>query len=96
MNFIKKLFDFGFKQYITPTIAGIIQYILYAIIILAWLSFLFKPSYTSFAVKLIITVIFLPISMVGVRMWLEFIVAMTKVAENTGEIKDILKEKKGE
>ncbi len=90
---IGKFFDFGFKHYITPVVVGVLQYILYALIILFALGFLFS----SFEIyKLIVVLISVPISMIGVRIWLEFIVAILKIAENSEEIKDLLKSNKPE
>ena len=89
---IKYIFDFKFRYYITPIVAGILQYILYIFDILGWLSFLFSPNYyISFGARFFITLIFLPLSIIGIRMWLEFLVAMVKIAQNSEEIKEILK-----
>jgi len=93
-----KYFDYGFKNFITPVFAGILQYILYFFIIVGWLKFLFFPGEllsltTSFFSRLLTTIILLPLSIIFTRMFLEFMVAMTKIAQNSEEIKDTLKSK---
>ena len=91
---IQKFFDFRFKHYITPIVAGVLQYIIYLFLVLGWLNFLFSQNYyISFGVRFLMTIVLLPVSIIGVRMWLEFMVAMVKIAENSEEIKDVLKSK---
>jgi len=93
-----KYFDYGFKNFITPVFAGILQYIIYFFIVIGWLKFLFSPGEllsltTSFFSRLFTTIILLPLSIIFVRMWLEFMVAITKIAQNSEEIKETLKSK---
>ena len=95
MEFLKGLVDLKFNKFITPIIAGALLLILYILATLGWLIFLFKGNpYTSFFTRFIEFLILYPLTIIGIRLWLEFIVAMTKTADNTSKILEELKEKK--
>ncbi len=96
-DFIYGLFDFRFNRFITPVVSGVVLFILYAVVTVIWLAFLFGgDSYTPFAVRFLITVVGYPLSIIGIRIWLETMVALTKIANITAEIKQHIKEKEEE
>ncbi|MEO2069250.1 MAG: DUF4282 domain-containing protein [Desulfurobacteriaceae bacterium] len=82
---LKKLLDFRFETFITPYILGAVLGILYIVAVLGWLGYLFTGD-GSFIERLILLVIGLPLSIVGIRVWVESIVSIVKIAENTSKI----------
>ncbi|MBK3331672.1 DUF4282 domain-containing protein [Persephonella atlantica] len=96
-DFIYGLFDFRFNRFITPVVSGAVLLILYAAATVGWLGFLFGgDSYTPFIVRFLITAVGYPLSVIGIRIWLETMVALTKIANITAEIKQHIKEKEEE
>ncbi len=90
MEFIKSLFDVSFTRFITPTIAGIVLIVEYAIETLVALSIIIGSARegigAAFA-SLILTAIFLPIAIITTRIWMEGLVAIIKIAQETTMIR---------
>ena len=91
-EFVKSLFDLRFEKFITPKIAGIGLVIVYVVVALLWLDFLFSGP-GNFVLRLITFLIGLPLSFIVVRIWFEAFVALTKIAENSAKMVNILEER---
>ena len=97
MEFLKGLIDLKFNKFITPSIAGAVLIILYVVSTLGWIVYLFSNNpFVPFATRLIEFLIGYPLTIIAIRLWLEFIVAMTKVADNTSKILDEISKKNSE
>jgi len=93
------MFDFQFRHFITPRVVGV----LYALQILGWTIGIiyyvvdaFKTtSFTTGILYLVGGIIGWFLGVIVIRVANEIIVALTRVAENTTELVDIVRSKSG-
>ncbi len=100
-GFLSSLYDLSFHAFITPKIVQII-YVLalvgVAIGSLGYLGSAFAPSYSFFGppqepsfgsilLHIILTPIIFVIGSIGARIYLEFIIAVFRIAENTESLR---------
>lgn len=99
-GFFSSLYDFSFRSFVTPKIIQIIYFIALVFVALWSLAFLvggFMPSYGMFgneqptALGILVHLIGAPIIFIlgslGARIYLEFIVAVFRIAENTESLR---------
>ncbi|WP_457568471.1 DUF4282 domain-containing protein [Desulfurobacterium sp.] len=96
MEFFKILFDFNFSKFITTKIAGItlaIAYLAEAVFALMALLGSLKEGTGAFAITFVAVIVLLPMAMVGTRVWMEGMISLIKVAEETSKIRELLEKK---
>ena len=92
------MFDFTFRKFITPTVVGV----LYALEILGLTIGVIFAIYTGFQISSTTGFMYLLGGIIGwflgviiLRVLAEAMVAMTRIAENTSELVDIMKKNQG-
>ncbi|WP_022847663.1 MULTISPECIES: DUF4282 domain-containing protein [unclassified Desulfurobacterium] len=96
MELFKILFDFNFSKFITTKIAGAtlaIAYVVEALVALAALLGSYKEGAAAFIGTFIGIIIFLPLVMIGTRVWMEGMISLIKVAEESTKIRELLEKK---
>ncbi|HSW38495.1 MAG TPA: DUF4282 domain-containing protein [Acidobacteriota bacterium] len=85
-SFFSKLFDFSFREFVTPTVVGIVYGIMVVLAMIAALGFIV----TGFGIKWYVGLLFLIVSpvvflflVILARLYLEIVVAMVRIAQNT-------------
>jgi len=97
-SFLESLFDFSFSNFITPLVAGFIYALAILIIAISTCILIVHPQYTVMILgsnKLLNISLILVSSLMYllvVRFGLESLVASIKTAQNTSEIKELLRQ----
>ncbi|WP_457570076.1 DUF4282 domain-containing protein [Desulfurobacterium sp.] len=96
MEFFEILFDFSFSKFITTKVAGAtlaIAYLAEALFALAALLESSREGAAAFIGTFIGVIIILPMVMVGTRVWMEGMISLIKVAEESSKIRELLEKK---
>lgn len=96
-GFFEVLFDFGFRHFIAVRLAGVIYGLLLAVgalYALIWIVGAFQVSvlYGLLTLLVLAPLGFILYAMIA-RVYLEIVIALVRVAENTGEILTLLRQK---
>lgn len=86
---LSALLDFGFTRFITLSIVKILYMLGMALIVLAWLGFTVSAFATSVAAgfgALILGPIVALLYLIGFRIWLELVVIIFRIGENTSKL----------
>ncbi len=92
------MFDFTFRKFITPTVVGVLyalELLGLTIGIIFWIYMGFQVSSSKGFMYLLGGIIGWFLGVIIIRVLAEAIVAMTRIAENTSEIVDLLKKNQG-
>jgi hypothetical protein len=89
-GFFARLFDFSFETFITPTIIKVIYILLMIVIALMMLTIIIVGFTQSVVTGLIALIIVAPIAgflyILFARVWLEIIIVLFRIHDNTEEI----------
>jgi len=92
------MFDFTFRKFITPTVVGVLyalELLGLTIGIIFWIYMGFQVSSSTGFMYLLGGIIGWFLGVIIIRVLAEAIVAMTRIAENTSEIVDLMKKSQG-
>lgn len=88
-GFFSSLFDFSFTEFITPRIIKLL-FVLAIIISAIFALFIFFVGITRGGLEALLTLILAPLVfllyVVGARVWLEVIMVMFRIADNTDKL----------
>ncbi|OMH40485.1 DUF4282 domain-containing protein [Desulfurobacterium indicum] len=96
MELLEILFDFKFSKFITTKVAGVtlgIAYLAETLFALAALLGSSREGVAAFIGTFIAVIIILPMAMVGTRVWMEGMISLIKVAEESSKIRELLEKK---
>jgi len=90
-SFFEVLFDLSFKEFVTTRLIKLIFVIGIVFSALSALMMIvggFRMSFGSGLIRLILSPVVFGLMVLGVRVWCEMIIAVFRIAENTGRLAD--------
>lgn len=88
-GFFARLFDFSFRDFITPTIIAILYGILIAIAVIAAIAVIvsgFTQAWWLGLIALILSPVIFLLYVIMFRVYLEIVVALIRIAQNTTDM----------
>ena len=99
-GFIARIFDFSFKEFVTTKIIKVLFVLGIIVATIGALGFLISSFATGKFFGILIGLVLAPIIwfvyIVLIRVWLEIIIVLFRIAENTNKLVDLQKKQTGE
>jgi hypothetical protein len=94
-GFFESLFDFSFSSFVTTSIIKIVYAILILAVVVGAIGYFITAVQSNFLIALIVTPISLILGLIGARIYCELIIVVFRLAQYTGEIKEMMAKKQG-